>query len=56
MASFRKRGELQWQARVARKGFPPQVRTFITRADAEAWATDIEASMRRGTFVDPHRV
>ena len=52
MASFRKRGELQWQARVARKGFPPQVRTFITRADAEAWAIDTEASMRRGTFVD----
>lgn len=52
MASFRKRGELQWQARVARKGFPPQVRTFLSRADAEAWAIDIEASMRRGTFVD----
>ena len=36
MASFRKCGELQWQTRVARKGFPPQVKTFITRADTEA--------------------
>lgn len=52
MASFRKRGDLQWQARVSRKGFPPQVRTFNTRAEAEAWAIDTEASMQRGTFVD----
>jgi hypothetical protein len=37
MASFRKRGELQWQARVAREGFPPQVKTFNTKPEAEAW-------------------
>jgi hypothetical protein len=36
MASFRKRGELQWQARISRKKFPPQVKTFNTRAEAEA--------------------
>lgn len=36
MASFRKRGELQRQARIARKGFPPQIRTLMTRADPEA--------------------
>lgn len=52
MASFRKRGELQWQARIARKGFPPQVKTFNTRAEAESWALEVEASMKRGTFVD----
>lgn len=51
MASFRKRGELQWQARVARKGFPPQVKTFMTRADAEAWARQIESEFDRGTFL-----
>ncbi|MCP3019926.1 site-specific integrase [Cupriavidus basilensis] len=51
MASFRKRGELQWQARISRKGFPPQVRTFNTKADAEAWARQIESEMDRGAFV-----
>lgn len=51
MASFRKRGELQWQARVARKGFPPQVKTFSTKAEAEAWAATVESTMARGTFV-----
>lgn len=51
MASFRKRGELQWQARVARKGFPAQVKTFNTKSEAEAWAATIESTMARGTFV-----
>jgi len=52
MASFRKRGELQWQARVARKGFPPQVRTFNARPEAEAWAATVESAMARGIFVN----
>lgn len=51
MASFRKRGELQWQARVARKGFLPQVKTFNTKPEAEAWAATIESTMAHGTFV-----
>lgn len=51
MASFRKRGELQWQARISRKGFPTQVKTFITRADAEAWARQVESEIDRGTFI-----
>ncbi|SPD48445.1 site-specific integrase [Cupriavidus neocaledonicus] len=51
MASFRKRGELQWQARISRKGFPPQVKTFNTKADAEAWARQIESEIDRGVFV-----
>ena len=37
MASFRKRGELQWQARINRKGFPAQVKTFSTRAVARVY-------------------
>lgn len=51
MASFRKRGELQWQARISRKRFPPQVKTFNARADAEAWARQIESEIDRGVFV-----
>lgn len=52
MASFRKRGELQWQARVARKGFPPQVKTFNSYAEAEAWASTVESAMAHGIFVN----
>ncbi len=51
MASFRKRGELQWQARVARKGFLDQVKTFNIKSEAEAWAATVESTMARGTFV-----
>ena len=48
---IRKRGELQWQARVTRKGFPPQVKTFDSRTQAEAWRDTIKSEMAHGTFV-----
>lgn len=51
MATIRKRGELQWQAIVKRKGFPGQSRTWNTRKEAEAWARQIESEMDRGVFV-----
>jgi integrase len=51
MANFRKRGELQWQARIRRKGYPDQVKTFNTRAEAEEWARAIEYQIDRGAFV-----
>lgn len=47
MASIRQRGET-WQARVIRKGYPPEVRTFSNRADARRWAAEVEAAMQRG--------
>lgn len=50
MASVRKRGAYQWEARIRRKGWPPQFKTFETRADAEAWAREIESEMDRGVF------
>lgn len=52
MASFRKRGDLQWQARIARKGFPPKVKTFNSKAEAEAWAATVESAMARGIFIN----
>lgn len=52
MAYIRKRGELQWQAEIRRKGHKLQSRTFNTRADAEKWARLIEGEMDRGVFVD----
>ena len=51
MASFTKRGDLQWQAKIRRKGYPQQSKTFNTKADAEKWARSIEGEMDRGRFV-----
>jgi len=49
MASFRFRSN-SWQARVRRKGHPDEVRSFITRQDAERWARSVETEMDRGAF------
>ncbi|AOI69150.1 tyrosine-type recombinase/integrase [Burkholderia ubonensis] len=51
MATFTKRGDLQWQAKIRRKGYPQQSKTFDTRADAEKWARAVEHEMDRGRFV-----
>ena len=51
MATIRKRGELQWEARIRRKDWPVTCKTFERKADAEAWARDIEGEMDRGVFV-----
>lgn len=52
MATIRKRGDCQWQALVRKKGYLNQSKTFITRADAERWALEIESKMDSGLFVD----
>lgn len=51
MATIRKRGDLQWEARVRHKGHPTQSKTFCTKAEAEAWAAVIESEMARGVFI-----
>lgn len=51
MATIDKRGNLQWRARVRRRGYPVQAVTFNTRAAAEAWARQTENEMDRGVFV-----
>ena len=51
MATFDKRGDLQWRARVRRRGYPVQSETFNNRAEAEAWARQLESEMERGVFV-----
>ncbi|MDE1715877.1 site-specific integrase [Chromobacterium amazonense] len=51
MATIRKRGEYQWEAQIRKKGYPAQSKTFITKAEAEAWAAVIESEMVRGVFV-----
>lgn len=42
----------RWQAKVRRTGFPYQTKSFPTKAEAQAWASAIEADMRKGTFTD----
>jgi len=44
------RGGVQWQARINRKGFREQVKIFVTCADAEVWACQIESKIDRGVF------
>lgn len=51
MASFYKRDSGWWQAEVRRRGYPRQTKTFPSRSEAEAWATQVEADMRKGLFV-----
>jgi integrase len=52
MASIRQRAD-KWQARIARKGHPPEVKSFGTRSEAVRWAREIEAAMDSGSFRTP---
>lgn len=47
MATITKRGKHQWQAKVRRKSYPIQSKTFDHKTDAEKWARDIENEMDR---------
>jgi len=51
MASIRKRGPYQWEARVRKKGWPVTCKTFDTKYLAEQWARQIETEMDRGAFL-----
>lgn len=50
MATITKRASGRWQAKVRRKGYPDQGKTFETKSAAEVWAREIERSMDRGVF------
>ena len=52
MASIRQQGNT-WQTRLRRKGYPDITKSFNTRKDAERWARSVEASLDRGTYIDP---
>lgn len=52
MATISKRGAYQWQAKIRRRGYPVQSKTFDTKREAEAWASVIESEMARSVFVD----
>jgi integrase len=50
MASIRKRGS-RWQARINRKGFPTEVKSFTTLQEAEQWSRALESEMDKGAFI-----
>jgi len=52
MGTITKRGELQWQAKVRKQGFPNQSRTFMYKEDAEKWVRAVERELETSGFVD----
>jgi hypothetical protein len=50
VATFRKRGSYQWEARIRKKGYLTTCKTFETKADDEKWAKYVEASMNKNIF------
>lgn len=51
MASYTKRPDGHWQARIRKKGHKGQFKTFRTKAAAERWANLTESEMKRGVFI-----
>ena len=51
MATISKRGEGQWQAKVRKRGYPVQSKTFSTKSMAATWARNVESEMDRGVFL-----
>jgi len=50
MATFEQRQSGYWQAKIRRKGWPTQSRTFRIKVDAEAWARSVETNMDKGIY------
>lgn len=51
MATYERRKGF-WRVKVRRAGFPPQTRSFNSKALAQSWARDVEAKLDRGELVD----
>jgi integrase len=52
MAAIRRRGDMQYQAEVRKKGYPAQRKTFIYKEDAILWGKETEVKIERGLFFD----
>ncbi|CAA0102693.1 Uncharacterised protein [BD1-7 clade bacterium] len=51
MATITQRAKGQWQAKVRKRGYPIETRTFSKKSEAEAWARQTESEMDRGFFL-----
>lgn len=54
MPTIRKRRS-RWQVQIRRKGYPPFTRSFLMRADAEAWGRQQEVALERGDIINVKR-
>jgi integrase len=54
MATIKRHGT-GWQARIRRRGYPQQTKTFTHKAHAERWAREIEKQMDGGQFAPAAR-
>ena len=52
MATFTQRKSGWWQAKIRRRGYPDQSRSFKTLSDAEEWARSEESAIDKGSYVD----
>lgn len=52
--TFAKRGT-RWRAQVRRQGHEPLSKTFATKAEAAAWAREVETRIDRGERIDANR-
>ena len=50
MASILRTGN-RWQARVRRKGYPTETKTFATKTEALHWSQIIESDMNKGLYI-----
>lgn len=50
MATVKQRESGYWQAKIRRKGWPTQSKTFRTKTEAEAWSRRVEADMDKGVY------
>jgi integrase len=48
----RQRGD-RWQSRVDIKGYPEQIKSFDSEAEAYAWGAEVEQSIRAGGYAEP---
>lgn len=53
MATLEKRGDY-WRAKIRRKGYPIQSRSFDTKAQAEQWTSDTENDMDKKRYRRSH--
>lgn len=51
MASVIKTASGTWKAYVRKQGFPPQIKTFRTKRDADDWARRVEDEIVRGVHI-----
>lgn len=54
MATIKRHGT-GWQARIRRRGYPQQTKTFTHKAHAERWAREVERAMEAGVFAPTAR-